>query len=227
MRTRTASFAAERNCVDTFTDLRARILALEFPPGCVLSSVTLQTEYAVSSTPVRDAFLRLQEEGLVKVHPQSRTVVTCINMGLARDAHFLRTSVEAKLVRHLAARPRDGLVAKLRHVIELQRLAWIDGDFASFTALDLAFHRSLFDAAGRGRLFEVIQRESVHVDRLRALHLPMKGKGDRILREHQDIVDAIEFGPPEEAKAAMEFHLSQSIRIASELSRTQPEYFRE
>ena len=210
---------------DPYTDLRQRIISLDLPPGTQLSRTELQARYSVSSTPMRDALLRLREEGLVEIYPQSRTVVSRIDLSLAREAHFLRSSVERNIVRELAARTPPGLVEMLRRIVAMQQYTCDAGQLDIFTDLDQSFHETLFKAAGYMRNFLVIRRESVHIDRLRALHLPMGDKASRILQEHVAIVDAIEAAAPDKADEAMAHHLSQSIAVASSLSDGRPDYF--
>src|SRR5688500_15793647 len=84
-----------------YEDLRARILSLALEPGTALSRPSLAESYGVSQTPVRDAFLKLQQEGLVDIYPQSRTTVTKIDISQARETQFLRTSIEIETIRLL------------------------------------------------------------------------------------------------------------------------------
>lgn len=222
---RATAASAGQDATTIYADLRARILALDLPPGSQLVRGDLQATYRVSSTPVRDTLLRLQEEGLVDIHPQSRTLVSRIDLAQAREAHFLRSSIERSVARLLAEKPDGELMRKLDHIVGLQVACETSGDLEGFASLDLTFHRTLFEAAKLMRLHRVIRRESVHIDRLRALHLPMGDKTKRIVDEHRAIIEAIEAASPERADDAMTFHLSQSIRIATELSRARPDYF--
>ena len=66
-----------------FERLRNAIIALELPPGAPLSRAELAGQFGVSSTPVRDALMRLEEEGLVDVFPQHATVVSQIDVDRA------------------------------------------------------------------------------------------------------------------------------------------------
>src|SRR3954447_17115476 len=84
-----------------FELLRERIISLELVPGTVLSRSALAEEFRLSSTPIRDALMRLEAERLVEVFPQHATVVSPIDLSLARQAHFLRRSVELEVVRSL------------------------------------------------------------------------------------------------------------------------------
>lgn len=81
--------------------LRDRILKVQLVPGTILSRASLQLEFGVSQTPVRDALMRLQEEDIVEVYPQYATVVAKIDIDHARQAQFLRLSIELEAVRRL------------------------------------------------------------------------------------------------------------------------------
>src|SRR6478736_2300938 len=72
-----------------FELLREAITTLRLVPGAQLSRTELAAEFGVSSTPVRDALMRLEEEGLVDVFPQHATAVSRIDIQSAHQAHFL------------------------------------------------------------------------------------------------------------------------------------------
>lgn len=82
--------------------LRQKVIALELAPGTVLSRAEVADSYGVSQTPVREALLKLATEMLVDIYPQASTRVSLIDVTLARQAHFLRQSLELELVRELA-----------------------------------------------------------------------------------------------------------------------------
>jgi DNA-binding transcriptional regulator YhcF (GntR family) len=81
---------------------RARIVSLAMPPGTRLSRPELAEAFDVSQTPVRDATLKLEQEGLVDIHPQSKTVVSRIDVEHARKTQFLRLALELEIGRTLA-----------------------------------------------------------------------------------------------------------------------------
>ena len=86
-----------------FEHMRDLIISLVLPPNTVLSRPELALQYGISQTPVRDALMRLAEEGLVDVFPQHATRVSRIDVALAWQAHVLRRSVEVEIARTLAA----------------------------------------------------------------------------------------------------------------------------
>lgn len=207
-------------------DLRRRILTLELAPGAPLSRADLTARYGTSSTPLRDALLALRDAGLVRIMPQSRTMVSRIDMAHARQIHALRNAMEIEAVRRLAAAaPPPDVADELRALTRVQRDQAARGDMAGFSQLDLAFHEALFRAAALEVVHGVIRRESVHIDRLRALNLTLPEKARQILEDHDAIAAAIAAGDPAAAAEAMRRHLSQSILLGARLTRERPEYF--
>ena len=206
--------------------LRDEILSLTLKPGTVLSRAELQERFELSSTPIRDALMRLQEEGLVDIFPQHATVVTAINTDHARQAQFLRRSVELELVHQLALAPDDALIEQLRSLIR-QQSAFADlGEHEAFSRADHAFHQQMYIAAEVAGLWHLVRRQSGHIDRLRRLNLPVEGKMHEIVRAHTAIVDAIAAQDPAGAQEALRHHLSRSIGLIDVLRERNPDYFK-
>lgn len=200
-----------------FEHMREQIISMALPPGTVLSRPDLAVQYGISQTPVRDALMRLAEEGLVDVFPQHATRVSRIDVALARQAHFLRRSVELEIVRGLAASPDPALIAQLQATVaRQQRMLELD-DLGEFTANDQSFHRQLYEAAAVPDLFALVRRQSGHLDRLRRLHLPIPGKASAVVRDHSAIIDAIAAGDPVRAEAAVREHLSGTLANVEEI----------
>lgn len=205
-------------------DLRERIVALDLPPGMLLSRPDLAASFGVSQTPVRDALMRLEEEGLVDVFPQHKTVVSRIDIAQARQAHFLRRAVEIEVAHTLAANGDGALVKRLRATIARQRAALAAGDYAEFVVCDQSFHRQMYEAAGVPDLYEAVRRRSGHIDRLRRLHLPAEGKGDAIVRDHARIVDAIAKRDADVAQQRVREHLSGTLLQVDAIRARYPDY---
>lgn len=210
-----------------FERLRNAIIALELPPGSPLSRAELAARFGVSSTPVRDALMRLEEEGLVDVFPQHATVVSRIDVGRAQQAHFLRQALELEIVRLLAQSSDRALVIRLDHVIALQQEFARAGDFEGFIAGDNDFHAQLYAAAGKQELWTLVRSRSGHIDRLRRLHLPSPGKAQNIVRHHRLITRAIESGDAEAAQQALRTHLSGTLSELAKIRARHPEYLSE
>src|SRR5690554_240848 len=122
---------------------RENIVSLDLAPGFVLSRAELANSYDVSQTPVREALLRLAEERLVDVFPQSSTRVSLIDVSFAQETHFLRRAVELEIVREVALNRDDTLIAALKEQLKQQKTLLDAQDLTGFTQADRDFHRSL------------------------------------------------------------------------------------
>lgn len=225
------SFDRKRPLVDqVYDDLRRRVLAFELAPDVSLSRQELSEHYGISQTPLRDAIGRLERDGLVEIYPQSKTVVTRIDVGLVRETQFMRTAFEVEIVGLLAADPDKSKIVAAGDSVD--RMQWMlrrdpggdpggdpgrgleqDPGFDAFNRLDKEFHRCLYAAADKLGLCEVVESRSGQLDRIRRLHLQMReeSKSDQVLAEHARIVAAIRASEVETARAAMRAHLSGTL----------------
>lgn len=206
--------------------LRLRIVSMELPPETTLSRSDLAHQYGVSQTPIREALQRLEQDGLVKIYPQSKTIVTKIDTRQLFEAHYLRVAVEAETVRRLAIASDETLIAKLHAVVNMQA-ALVDGknDMGMFNELDEAFHQILFAGVEQLGLFRLVKSKSGHLARARRLDLPIEDKIKTILSDHQTIIAALEAGDPVVAQEAMREHLTGTVARIEALQNENPGYF--
>lgn len=208
-----------------FERLRDMILSLELTPGTVLSRAELAAQFGLSQTPIRDALIKLGEEGLVDIFPQHATVVSRIDATAATQAQFLRRAIETEVVRTLAGNADAVLTAQLRAQVDVQTALTGSTAYLEFIEADRAFHRLMYEAAGVPDLFDLVRQRSGHVDRLRMLNLPSLGKQRAIVRDHRRIVDAIASGDAEAAQASLREHLSGTLSQIDGIRRAHPDYF--
>ncbi|TXI12455.1 MAG: GntR family transcriptional regulator [Rhizobium sp.] len=206
--------------------LRSRILSMGLPPTTVLSRTALQSEFNVSQTPVRDALIRLEEEGLVEIYPQYATMVSRIDIRNATEAHFLRLSIELEAIHRLTRRSAEETATALDTVLSRQKHVMSPETYDLFDSLDRDFHRVLYEQADILGLWSTVRRQSVHLDRLRMLNLPMPGKLQQIITDHEAIVDAVRSADGEAAVAALRKHLSGTLSIIDLICEQYPDYVR-
>ena len=207
-----------------FQRLRGMIISLELPQGSPLSRAALAGQFGVSSTPIRDALMRLEEEGLVDVFPQYATVVSRVDVRLAQQAHFLRQAVELEIVRMLALRRDEVFAAELHATIARQQHYAKAGDFEKFMAADNEFHSLLYAATDKQDIWSLVRSRSGHIDRLRRMHLPSPGKAQDIVRHHKLIAKTIGAGEPDEAQKHLRTHLSGTLSELAQIRARYPEY---
>lgn len=210
-----------------FERLREMILDLDLAPGTVLSRADLATAFGVSQTPVREALIKLGEEGLVDIFPQHATVVSKIGLAAARQAHFLRRAIELEVVATLAgldAQTQAPLMQRLDAQVALQVAAAAASDTHRFIEADRSFHQLMIEAAGARELGDLIHRHSGQVDRLRRLHLPAQGKMAAIVADHRRILERIAARDAIGAQQALREHLSGTLSQADDIRARFPDH---
>ena len=136
-----------------FRELRNAIVTMGVRPGQALSEQEIATRLGVSRQPVREAFIKLSEAGLLTIRPQRGTFIVKISMKQVFDARFVREAVELAVVRRACAEMTPAGIEVLRANLEAQRKAATDLDPVRFMDLDEAFHRDIalgVDANTRG-----------------------------------------------------------------------------
>lgn len=206
-----------------FEHLRELIVSLALKPGTVLARPQLCGYYGLSLSPVREALLRLEEEHLVDIYPQHQTRVRSIDLAQARQAHFLRLSVELEVAWVLGQEANPELARSLLDLVERQRSSLQAGDLAGFTAWDMAFHRHMYMAAAVPDLWSMMRSRSGNLDRLRRLHLPLRGKAQSIMAQHASIAHCIGCGDVLAAQRMVRTHLSGTLSAIDALRERYPE----
>jgi len=208
-----------------YAGLRDQIISLNLLPDTVLSRAEIAKEHGVSQSPVREAIQELEKEGLVASYPQSKTLVTKIDVAHARETQFLRLGAELEVAKTLAKKQNPDLLLPIFRILRLQKMAGEDRDIPEFTALDRLFHLSLFQAAGVPSLWHLISGRSGHIDRLRRLNLPDPGKMADVLNLHEKILTAISEGNLQEVEDHVRTHLSGTLASVPAIMELHPEYF--
>ena len=210
-----------------YADLRAELVSLQRRPGEVISEAEIALSYGVSRTPVREAILKLSDEGLVEIFPQSGIFVSRIPLAALPEAIIIRKALEETTARLAAVHASSSQILSLHSILERQREADTARDNDAFHQADEAFHATIAEIAEYPGIWKLIQHVKIHVDRYRRLTLPQTGRMAQVIAEHEVILTAIEAHDPSRAQVAMERHLE---RLLADLSATQninPEFFDE
>ncbi|MBE70207.1 MAG: GntR family transcriptional regulator [Thalassospira sp.] len=195
-----------------YEEVRNQIVSLSLLPETTLVRAELAESFNVSQSPVREAILRLEQDGLVVSYPQSRTVVTKIDVARIREEHFLRVAAECEVVRQLAEAKDSPAVVKAKGIVKMQEA--LVGDIEQidlFKQLDETFHAALFNGVNQSNLHLQITARSGHLARVRTLDLPRAGKMVSVLEGHKAIIDAVQSGDGALASLEMRKHLSGTM----------------
>jgi len=219
-RPRTATTASR-----IYSDLRSELVSLQRRPGEPISETEIAHSYGVSRTPVREAILKLADEGLVDIFPQSGIFVSLIPVAALPESIVIRKSLEETAAKLAAERASPSQILGLRAIIERQREADAAGDRVAFHQADEAFHAMIAEVAGYPGIWKFIQQVKIHVDRFRLLTLPVTGRMSEVIAEHEPILEAIEAHDPERARTAMDKHIGRLLGDIAETQFTNPEFF--
>ena len=204
-RTQTQSLAS------TATEqIRRRIVDGELQLGQALSETTLAAELGISKTPIREALLRLAAEGLVQILPQRGTFVFELS---EVDAHALsdfRTTLEVEALRMAMRDHKPALVAALRAVLGKMKPSRSQSESLQYRALDDRFHRVIMEHSYNPYLARAYENIAVLVHALRNRLVIDAPTHAQSLKDHKELVRAIEKGEVEKSVTLLKEHIARS-----------------
>lgn len=203
--------------VQVFETLKEQIVSGVLAPKAQLSEVELSGRLGVSRTPVREALIKLTEEGLVQIIPQVGTFVAPISLESVRQAQFIREHLECGLIVEAAKSIDQGTLRRLRENLEQQGRAAKDDDLDRFYELDESFHASLASLAGHDVVWRIIQQSKVHMDRLRHVSFRIPHHMDHLIGQHEAILDAVAAGDTDAAQQTLRGHLREIFETVEKL----------
>lgn len=207
-----------------FDAIRQAIVQLQLRPGNLLSEAEVARQLGVSRQPVREAFIKLAEVGLVEVRPQRGTFVVLISKREVQNARFIREAVEVAVARKAAEEASAAHIRRLRAIVAEQRVA---DDQVGFLRLDEMFHETIAASADCDYAWRVIESLKAQMDRVRFLSIDDATPIDRIVLQHTAIIDAIEKRSPDAAEAAVRAHMAEILISLPRLAGAHPELFSE
>jgi DNA-binding GntR family transcriptional regulator len=194
------------------------ILNAVYPAGSVITEGGLAHEVGLSRTPVHEALLRLEGEGLVTMHHRRGAVVNTFSPHDIEDVLDARVLIE----NHTAGRSfanRAALLPLVEEAHESMRRCRRGRDTAGFTASDRVFHEVIVDAADNSVLSSIYrtlrERQTLFTS------VMIRGRDDRMkatIEEHERIIDALRGDDEDVFCAAVNQHLQWSIALARDSS---------
>lgn len=205
--------------------LREAIVTMRLRPGEMISEQEIATRYGVSRSPVREAFIRLGDAGLLKIRPQRGTLVVKISQIAVENARFIREAIECAVVRDAARRADKTDRTALGESLERQRAAAEARDGAAVFALDEEFHRLLAGIAGRPAAWDVVEEVKAQMDRVRFIDMSQAIPMSIVVAHHTTIAEAVTAGDAAAAERAMRAHLALILESLPRLAAAYPDLF--
>jgi DNA-binding GntR family transcriptional regulator len=207
--------------------LRQAIVTMRVMPGEMLSEQEIAQHFGVSRQPVREAFIKLSEAGLVQVLPQRGTLVVKISVPAVEDARFVREAIECALMRRAAAAiaADRAKLEPFEALLVAQEQAAAKRDAEAFFQLDEDFHRRLAALAGRPSAWRIVEEVKAQMDRVRFLDMSQSQPMAMVIHQHRKVIEALGRADADAAEHAMRVHLSQIEKTLPLLARRFPELF--
>lgn len=201
-----------------YEQIKERILNNEYYPGYQALEQEIAAELGVSRTPVREALIRLQHEGLVDLVPRRGMRVVPMVAADMKEIYDVLTSLESMAAELLARRrPPAEEMQPMRQAIDDMEEALAADDLEAWARADERYHRSLIDLCGNRRLATMANTVMDQGHRARMVTLRLRPKPTQSNRDHRDLLDAIARGDWEAARECHYHHRQRSSKILTDI----------
>ncbi|MBT5414714.1 MAG: GntR family transcriptional regulator [Rhodospirillaceae bacterium] len=199
--------------------LRGRIMAGEISGGAVLTGVELARELEVSRTPIREALLLLEADGLVAPSGPGGAAVTDLRSALA-EVMEMREALEGYAARKATERADAATIRRLDALCDEAETLGHD-DVAERARLNRAFHELLVGAAGNARLARAVHDQAEYF--AFAARLYDTATAAESLRDHRRMVGALKARDGALLERIIHDHLARALRAVRKQDETKPE----
>ena len=173
-------------------EIGAEIVEAIIPPGHDLNTVELARRYHTSRTPVREALILLENEGLVDIPPRRRPRAHVHTVTEVSEIYRTRTVLFELMAVDLAKKATDDHVALLAQILERMREAARIGDVTAFSWLSVEFHDEDTRASGNQTAKRIHDSLLLRTLAIRRLSLSLPRRMDKSLHDHAQLVKAYE-----------------------------------
>lgn len=211
---------------EIYLRLKKDIISLILEPGTQLSIKELTTLLGVSRSPIRDAFLKLSNERLVDIIPQSGCRISTIDINRAEQERLIRKSVELEMIKRKNFFIDKEFLLQQESNLMFQRNAIENNDLITFFELDEEFHKRLFEASRLKYTWQIIENNTCsYYQRVRVLSMRVGGVAKNILEQHEAIKKACEEKDFDKLFEIENMHLSKIDEELPYLIDNFPTYF--
>jgi DNA-binding GntR family transcriptional regulator len=195
--------------------VKRQVLTGAFPGGELISEGEVATALGMSRTPVREAFLRLEAEGLLRLYPQRGALVVPVSSEEARaviEARLVLEQFAAAKVIGRGPAVREAVFERLSAQLQRQREAAAKSHWEEFSDADRAFHDVILQESRNGIVagfYSSLRDRQMRMNRELVMH---EERVETILQEHRLIVEAMRDGDLERTEESVRTHLVSTMR---------------
>ncbi len=194
-----------------YEKIKQAILTFGFLPNQALVEADLAAQLGISKTPVRDALMQLEKEGLVTRVPFKGTYVADINNHDMAEIFAIRMVLEGLAIRLATTRLTEDDFEHLEALIEQHAAALERQDVTQAARLNSEYHSLIISRCGNERLIKMLSLLDDQLKRYRLLSIAQGLRTEKSVPEHRDILDALRARNAVRAEAAMKEHLQSAM----------------
>ncbi len=209
-----------------YTLLKDNIINWNLRPGQRISENEIAGIINLSRTPVREAFIKLSRENIIEIIPQKGSYISHIDMDIIDDIWFLRKNIEGPVMKTAAKKMDEKTLALLQDVLRNQHRAMNEKDYRTFFKNDELFHHTIYRAAGRERIWNIIHSYDAQYERLRMLTLYEYNDFDVLYGDHESILRAFQLHDVKTIQQIIRLHLDKMRSDLEGLAEKYPKYFK-
>lgn len=177
--------------IRVFNAIENAILNEEYKEGDSLNELKLSQELGVSRTPVREALMQLELEGLVKNIPNKGAVVVGVSEKDIEDIYEIRIRIEGLASKLCAEKITQDELKALEKIVDLQEFYLSKNDIEQIWKLDGDFHKIIYDASRSRPLRFMLTNFHNYIKRARDISVQVEGRAEKTVSEHRAILEAI------------------------------------
>lgn len=202
--------------IRVFNAIEDAILNGEYKEGESLNELKLSSELGVSRTPVREALMQLELEGLVNNIPNKGAVVVGVSEKDIEDVYAIRMSIEGLAAKLCAEKITDDELKALEKIVDLQEFYLIKNNTEQIWKLDGDFHKIIYESSRSRPLRYMLSNFHNYIKSARDISIQTAGRAEKTVAEHKAILEAIRSknGPLAESLTAEHIRNAKNNLIA-------------
>lgn len=208
-----------------YDQIRMMIIGGSFGPGERLKEEELTAICGTSRTPVREALRRLSAEGLIVQNPRVGAQVASVSIADLEEVYSLRMMLESHAAARAATRITDEQIAEMKRIAVILEAAVAKGEAETqlvYPKVNAEFHAIFLEAADSPRLAAMAESVQVLPLIMRTLVHYSREDRERSMRQHQELIDALEARNPTWAAAVVQTHLHNAYNTLIKAAESQP-----
>jgi DNA-binding GntR family transcriptional regulator len=171
-----------------------------------LDERSLSEQFGISRTPLREALVRLDQEGLVRIEPRRGIYIRRKSKQEILDMITVWAALESMAARLITTEAADAEIAGLRSMLSIYDTDAVTGHLDEYSETNISFHQAIISLSKCLLIAEITDRLFMHVRAIRARTIFEEDRAKRSIEDHLAIVDALEARDTERAERLVREH---------------------